>query len=206
MGRGRYNSLTWVIRPPAVYVPAGLAGLLAPVSGPISSAFGLRDQPTAGASTDHKGIDYAVPVGTSVVASAGGTVIFAGVQSGYGNVVQVNHGGGLISTYAHLSQIAVQQGQTVAAGQLLGYSGATGTVTGPNLHFGLTLNGVAVDPMAYLGGATPAPAAEPAAAPAGSDWLDLGLDPAAFSGVDSTAIAVLAGGLVGLAVLGFVLS
>jgi murein DD-endopeptidase MepM/ murein hydrolase activator NlpD len=134
----------------AIYRRGLGATFVAPVSGRVSSDFGPRPQPTAGASTEHKGIDYAVPVGTPVGASAAGSVIFAGVQSGYGNVVQVDHGGGIVSTYAHLSEIDVSKGDSVDAGDTLGLSGATGTVTGPNLHFGISVNGVYVDPQSYL--------------------------------------------------------
>lgn len=140
-----------VVPVPRVITLTGLgAQLLPPVAGPVSSDFGPRAQPTAGASTNHKGIDYAVPVGTPVAAAAGGRVVFAGVQSGYGNVVQVDNGGGVVTTYGHLSAIRVHQGDEVAAGQLLGESGATGTVTGPNLHFGVSVNGVWQDPESFL--------------------------------------------------------
>jgi len=121
-----------------------------PVVGRISSPFGTRVQPTAGASTDHKGIDYAVPVGTPVSAAADGVVIYAGWQSGFGNTVQLDNGGGVGTLYAHLSAISVAVGQSVGAGQVLGLSGASGTVSGPNLHFGVTLNGQWVDPSSML--------------------------------------------------------
>jgi murein DD-endopeptidase MepM/ murein hydrolase activator NlpD len=128
----------------------GLGAYTPPVAGPVSSPFGIRPQPIAGATTDHQGIDYGVPVGTPVTAPAPGVVIFAGVQSGFGNVVQVDHGGGQIATYGHLSQIMVSVGQAVAPGDLLGLSGATGTVTGPNLHFQVDVAGVPVDPAGWL--------------------------------------------------------
>jgi murein DD-endopeptidase MepM/ murein hydrolase activator NlpD len=116
---------------------------------------------------DHQGIDYGVPVGTAVTAPAPGVVIFAGVQSGFGNVVQVDHGGGAVSTYGHLSQILVSVGQAVAAGDLLGMSGATGTVTGPNLHFQVDMAGVPVDPSAWLAsGVLPSVSTVPGGVPA----------------------------------------
>lgn len=135
----------------------GFGAYTPPVSGRVSSGFGPRVAPTAGASTDHKGIDYAVPVGTPVAASADGVVRFAGVQSGFGNVVQVDHGGGVVTTYAHLSSIGVSAGQPVRAGDFLGASGATGTVTGPNLHFGVAVNGAPVDPLTWLASGAPGP-------------------------------------------------
>lgn len=130
----------------------GLAQLTPPISGTptISSLFGPRAQPTAGASTDHQGIDYAVPVGTAVLAAGSGTVIFAGTQTGYGNVVEIDNGGGVTTLYGHLSSIGVSVGQTVSDGDQIALSGATGTVSGPNLHFGVYDNGVAVDPTTQL--------------------------------------------------------
>lgn len=135
----------------------------------ISSPFGGRISPTAGASSDHKGIDYAVASGTPVQAAAAGTVIYAGWQSGFGNTVQIDHGGGYVTTYAHLSQVGVSMGQAVDAGAVVGLSGSSGTTTGPNLHFGITLNGQWVDPAGYLNGGV-------------SQFPDLGDDP--YSVVD----------------------
>jgi len=132
-----------------MYVRRGIgATLTAPVSGsaPISSLFGPRVQPVAGASTNHQGIDYAVPVGTAVLAAGQGTVIFAGTQSGFGNTVIIDNGGGVTTLYGHLSSIGVSVGQPVGDGDQIALSGATGTVSGPNLHFGVYENGVAVDP------------------------------------------------------------
>jgi len=83
---------------------------------------------------------------------AGGRVSFAGVMSGFGNVVWLDHNGGLVSLYAHLSEIGVRDGQEVTAGDLLGRSGATGSVTAPHLHFEVWRWGRPVDPIAILGG------------------------------------------------------
>lgn len=117
----------------------------------ISSPFGVR-APIAGvtSSPNHPGIDYAVPVGTPVMAAGDGTVTFAGVQPGFGNVVYIDNGNGVTSIYGHLSSFAVSQGQTVSDGQQIALSGATGDVTGPHLHFQVNVNGVAVDPTSYL--------------------------------------------------------
>ena len=130
----------------------GLGQLTSPIAGDptISSLFGPRAQPVAGASTEHQGIDYAVPVGTAVLAAGDGTVTFAGQQSGFGNTVIINNGNGVTTLYGHLSSINVSVGQTVSDGDPIALSGATGTVSGPNLHFGVYQNGVAVDPTMSL--------------------------------------------------------
>jgi murein DD-endopeptidase MepM/ murein hydrolase activator NlpD len=137
-----------------MYVRRGLGQqqLTAPISGTptVSSLFGPRAAPVAGASTEHQGIDYAVPVGTPVLAAGDGTVIFAGVQSGFGNTVVINNGNGVTTLYGHLSSIGVNVGQTVGDGDQIALSGASGTVSGPNLHFGVYENGVAVDPTSQL--------------------------------------------------------
>ena len=116
--------------------PGGALHFQAPVSGPISSGFGERARPTAGASTEHWGVDYAVPVGTPVAAAANGVVEFAGQRGGYGNAVVIKHADGSTTLYGHLSTIGVKAGQQVQGGEQIAASGATGTVTGPNLHFG----------------------------------------------------------------------
>jgi murein DD-endopeptidase MepM/ murein hydrolase activator NlpD len=118
-------------------------GLIWPVSGPVVSGFGMRW------GRMHEGIDIAAPTGTPVRAAASGTVIFAGVMSGYGNLVVIDHGGGLATAYAHLSGFAVGGG-SVAQGQVIGYVGCTGHCYGPHLHFEVRVNGAAVDPLGYL--------------------------------------------------------
>ncbi len=137
-----------------MYVRRGLSGpsLTSPIAGdaPISSLFGPRLQPVAGASTNHQGIDYAVPVGTPVLAAGAGTVVFAGVQSGFGNTVIIDNGGGVQTLYGHLSSIGVSVGQPVGDGDQIAASGATGTVSGPNLHFQVMVNGIPVDPTTQL--------------------------------------------------------
>ena len=121
-----------------------------PCYGTISSYFGSRSSPTAGASTNHKGIDIAVSTGTSVMATSGGTVTVAGWQSGYGYVVYIDHGNGVVSRYGHLSKILVSVGQTVSQGDVIARSGNTGNSTGPHLHFEIRVNGTAVNPLSYL--------------------------------------------------------
>lgn len=122
-----------------------------PISGGrLSSSFGKRNAPTKGASTYHKGIDWAVPRGTAVYASSGGTVTKAGWGSGYGYVVYIKHPDGRETRYAHLNKVLVSAGQTVKQGQKIALSGNTGRSTGPHLHFELLINGTAVNPLKYL--------------------------------------------------------
>lgn len=121
------------------------SGLVWPVSGPVTSGFGWRW------GRMHSGIDIAVPTGTPVVAAAGGQVISAGWMGGYGNLVVIDHGGGLATAYAHNSSVAVGGGQSVTQGQTIAYAGSTGNSTGPHLHFEVRVNGSAVDPLGYLG-------------------------------------------------------
>jgi murein DD-endopeptidase MepM/ murein hydrolase activator NlpD len=122
-----------------------------PISGGrITSYFGRRTAPTKGASSYHKAIDWGTPVGTSVMASSGGTVTKAGWGSGYGYCVYIQHPDGTETRYAHLSKVLVSAGQTVKQGQKIALSGNTGVSTGPHLHFEIRINGVAVDPLNYL--------------------------------------------------------
>lgn len=122
-----------------------------PISGGrITSYFGRRTAPTAGASTYHRGVDWATPVGTAVYASSGGTVVQAGWGSGYGYVVYINHPDGRQTRYGHLSRIYVSAGQQVRQGQVIAASGNTGRSTGPHLHFEILINGAQVNPLNYL--------------------------------------------------------
>ena len=122
-----------------------------PISGGrLSSSFGRRKAPTRGASTYHHGIDWAVPKGTTVVASSGGTVTKAGWGSGYGYVVYIKHPDGRETRYGHLSKVLVSAGQSVKQGQKIALSGNTGRSTGPHLHFEIRINGTAVNPLKYL--------------------------------------------------------
>jgi murein DD-endopeptidase MepM/ murein hydrolase activator NlpD len=121
-----------------------------PVSAPVTSDFGVRFH---GFRPDiHKGVDLDVASGTRVGAMASGTVRFAGVMRGFGNVIWIDHTSGMLSIYAHLSEIRVRQGDRVAAGQVVGLSGATGDVTAPHLHFEVWRWGRPVDPIPVLGG------------------------------------------------------
>lgn len=117
----------------------------------VTSPFGYRIHPVNKTHTLHSGVDLYVPTGTSVKASSAGTVVRAGWYGAYGYCVDIKHPNGTMTRYAHLSSVAVAYGQSVAQGQVIAYSGATGVVTGPHLHFELYVNGVAVDPMGYIG-------------------------------------------------------
>ena len=122
-----------------------------PISGGRqSSPFGRRSAPTKGASTYHKGIDWATPTGTPVYASCGGTVTRAGWGSGYGYVVYIDHEDGRQTRYGHLSKVLVSVGDTVKQGERIALSGNTGVSTGPHLHFEILINGTQVDPLKYL--------------------------------------------------------
>lgn len=122
-----------------------------PISGGRqTSGFGKRKAPTKGASTYHKGVDWATPTGTTVVASCGGTVTKAGWGKGTGYTVFIDHEGGYQTRYAHLSKIYVSVGQKVSQGQKIALSGNTGVSTGPHLHFEIRINGNPVNPLKYL--------------------------------------------------------
>lgn len=101
----------------------------------ISSGFGYRSDPFTGAAAMHAGLDFKGPIGTPIRAASTGTVTFVGQKSGYGNVVEVSHGNGLVTRYAHMSRFHASVGQRVAAGALIGAIGNTGRSTGPHLHF-----------------------------------------------------------------------
>lgn len=129
--------------------------LMLPVSGARqSSAFGSRNHPILDRVRMHSGVDLAVPTGTPVHAAAAGRVAFAGWNSGYGNLVIIEHGGGLSTRYGHMSRIGVKSGQRVAQGQTIGAVGMTGLATGPHLHYEVRKNNVATNPAAriYTGG------------------------------------------------------
>lgn len=132
--------------------PPSNATWIEPVSGyTISSPFGNRKSPTAGASTYHQGVDMACPSGTPIYATRAGTVTVASYQAGgAGYYVSINHGDGFASIYMHMTRYVVSKGQSVTQGQLIGYVGSTGISTGPHLHFGISYGGTYVNPMAYL--------------------------------------------------------
>lgn len=130
--------------------PVGGGQLLFPAAGPITSPYGYRTHPIFGDQRLHTGIDIGAGYGAPVVAADSGTVVFAGTMSGYGNVVAIDHGGGLSTTYNHLSAFYVGSGQSVGRGTSVAAIGCTGYCTGPHLHFEVRVNGSPVDPMPYL--------------------------------------------------------
>lgn len=116
----------------------------------ISSYFGWRPQPLPGASTNHKGMDFAAPTGTPIYAAAGGTVTSAGYSGNAGNLIIINHGNGLQTYYMHCHKIYVSAGQKVSKGQNIAIVGTTGNSTGPHLHFQVMSGGIPVNPQNYL--------------------------------------------------------
>lgn len=114
----------------------------------MSSGFGLRRHPVLGVTMMHEGIDFAAPTGTPIRAAAAGVVAAAGYEAGYGSFVRLRHDHRLETVYGHMSRIAVVPGETVPAGNVIGYVGSTGLATGPHLHFEVRRDGTAVDPAA----------------------------------------------------------
>lgn len=126
-------------------------GLASPIAlGPISSAFGWRQDPLGKTMKFHEGTDIRMPIGQDVPVAQAGRVTFAGEQGGYGLTVTVEHGAGVATRYAHLSSVDVAVGESVALGQTIGKSGASGRVTGPHLHFEVLEGGTPVDPALGL--------------------------------------------------------
>lgn len=123
-----------------------------PSSHKITSGFGYRDKPTAGATSYHQGYDIGASAGAAIVAAADGVVTSTGYSSVLGNYVILSHGGGLFTIYEHCSAVLVSQGQSVSRGSTIAKVGSTGVSTGPHLHFGVQLNGKYVDPGNYLKG------------------------------------------------------
>ncbi len=121
-----------------------------PVRGWVTSRFGTRTSPFSGILKFHEGIDIAAQTGTPVAASADGVVIKAGFSSGYGNMVEISHGYGIKTLYAHNSRLNVKAGQRVHRGDVVAYAGDSGSSTGPHLHYEVKVNGLPVNPAKYL--------------------------------------------------------
>ena len=119
-------------------------------TGYISSYFGGRIDPFDGHGAFHRGIDFAAPKGTAIHAVAEGVVTYAGPRSGYGNVVEVDHGNGYVTRYAHASRLLVHEGERVHVGSKIAMVGSTGRSTGAHCHFEVWLNGKVVNPLAYV--------------------------------------------------------
>jgi len=116
----------------------------------ISSGFGYRADPFTGGAAFHAGLDFKGPIGAPIYSAAAGRVSFVGVQQGYGNTVEIDHGNGLMTRYAHMSGFRARVGQSVEAGQVIGLIGNTGRSTGPHLHFEVRINDRAVNPRPFL--------------------------------------------------------
>jgi murein DD-endopeptidase MepM/ murein hydrolase activator NlpD len=116
----------------------------------ISSGFGYRADPFTGGAAFHSGLDFRGPVGAPILAAAAGTVSFTGVKQGYGNCVEISHGNGLLTRYAHMSRIEARVGEAVGPGKVIGAIGSTGRSTGPHLHFEVRIADRAVDPRPFL--------------------------------------------------------
>ena len=121
-----------------------------PAEGIVTSGFGYRRDPVWGGWRFHAGIDIAGPAGTPIIAAAGGTVISAGWDKGYGLAVEIDHGKGVTTYYAHCSRLAVSPGMEVKRGEVIAYTGATGKATGPHLHYEVRVNGVPRNPEKYI--------------------------------------------------------
>ena len=116
----------------------------------ISSYFGSRTDPFNGRKAFHRGVDFAGPAGAQVVAVASGVVTYSKERFGYGKTVEINHGNGYVTRYAHNQRVLVAVGDTIQKGQAIALIGSTGRSTGPHLHFEVLKQGRAVDPMSFV--------------------------------------------------------
>ncbi|HET7322353.1 MAG TPA: M23 family metallopeptidase, partial [Longimicrobiaceae bacterium] len=125
---------------------------IAPADGPLSSLFSrARRNPVLHITRPHKGIDIAAPIGEPILAPAKGKVTYAGMSSGgYGRMVEIDHGYGYITRFAHCSRILVHKGQTVERGEVIAEVGESGIATGPHLHYEVEVNGKQVDPLKFI--------------------------------------------------------
>ena len=123
-----------------------------PVDGPVGSGFGFRSDPFSGRPALHTGLDFPVESGTPVLAAAGGVVLSTAHHADYGNLVEIDHGNGLVTRYAHNSKLLVRPGDLVRRGQAISQAGTTGRSTGPHLHFEVLVEGVPQDPAKFLAG------------------------------------------------------
>jgi murein DD-endopeptidase MepM/ murein hydrolase activator NlpD len=121
-----------------------------PVRGWVTSPFGNRTSPFSGILKFHEGIDVAAQTGTPIMAPADGVVIASGFHTGYGNMVEISHGYGIKTIFAHNSRLNVKAGQRVKRGDVISYLGDSGSSTGPHLHYEVRLNGLPVNPMRYM--------------------------------------------------------
>ncbi len=129
-----------------------------PVDGPVGSGFGFRSDPFTGHTALHTGLDFPAEIGTPILAAAGGMVLSAGPHPQYGQMVEIDHGKGLVTRYAHTSRMLVKQGDLIRRGQKIAEVGNTGRSTGPHLHFEVLVEGVQQNPAKFLAGKAPTPA------------------------------------------------
>ncbi|HWC99707.1 MAG TPA: M23 family metallopeptidase [Candidatus Sulfopaludibacter sp.] len=137
-----------------IFTPAPSQLNLWPVEGRLIGAFGRRTDPFSGEGAMHMGVDIGAPTGTPVRATADGVVVYAQVESGYGKLIRVDHGGGIQTYYAHLSAFYVNVGQDVHRGELIGAVGTTGRVTAPHLHYEVRMGGAPMNPARFLANAS----------------------------------------------------
>jgi len=123
----------------------------------LSSSYGWRRNPVTGRYAMHEGVDFPAPRGTPIEAAAGGVVTEAGPESGYGNMLEIDHGDGISTRYAHASELLVKKGDVVERGQLIARVGSTGRSTGSHLHFEVRLAGQPLDPKLFIGPPATAP-------------------------------------------------
>ena len=121
-----------------------------PAASEVSSTFGYRRDPFNGGGAMHNGIDFKGAVGSPILAAGSGKVVHVGWKGGYGKTVEIEHGNGMITRYAHMSRFDVELGETVEAGEKIGGIGSTGRSTGPHLHFEVRIGGKAVNPRKFL--------------------------------------------------------
>jgi len=136
----------------------------APVDGPVGSGFGFRIDPITSRSALHTGLDFPAETGTPIMAAAGGMVVNVETHPAYGNLVEIDHGNGLVTRYAHASKVMVKNGDLVKRGQLVAQVGNSGRSTGPHLHFEVLVDGVPQNPARFLAGRGQAPAVQALAA------------------------------------------
>jgi murein DD-endopeptidase MepM/ murein hydrolase activator NlpD len=129
----------------------------APIDGPVGSGFGFRSDPFTGRAALHTGLDFPADAGTPILAAAGGMVLSAGPHPDYGNQVEIDHGSGLVTRYAHASKLLVRTGDLVRRGQAVAEVGTSGRSTGPHLHFEVLVDGVPQNPARFLAGRTQPP-------------------------------------------------
>ncbi|MDR1350511.1 MAG: M23 family metallopeptidase [Zoogloeaceae bacterium] len=146
----RFTSMESLLR--AAMVRRAFLPTTMPIAGParLGSPFGIRNDPFGRGLASHEGLDFVAPYGAPVLAAAGGVVVNADYHHEFGNLVEINHGGELITRYAHMSDITVTVGMTVRRGQQVGELGSTGRSTGPHLHFEVRKNGSPLNPADFL--------------------------------------------------------